>query len=81
MDTELSQNILSEIHQMVVRVRHDLKKPEATARMFMDLLDDIKDQPEQVSKWKANLISSFQCPLTRLDEFEELVNKYLGRYR
>lgn len=50
-------------------LRHDLKKPEATVRMFLDILDQIVSKPMEVELWKKNILTSFD----RVDKrFEEL---------
>ena len=72
MTSRTSEELLTEIRRILPLLRHDLRKPEATVRMFVDVLDEIKNRPDQLEKWKPNLLASFDAPLKRLEELERL---------
>jgi hypothetical protein len=42
------------------RVRHELAKPRANVKMFLEVFPQISDRPEEVERWKANILRSFE---------------------
>jgi hypothetical protein len=63
--------IATQLRELLPLLRHDLAKPEATVRMFVDILDEIKNQPEELARWKGLLTSAFKGSLDRLLELEK----------
>jgi hypothetical protein len=55
------------------RFRHDMEKPKATVKMFLDLIEELVSKPDEMATWKRNVLASFEAADRRMDEMEKLI--------
>ncbi len=65
------------VTDLVHLIRHEVAKPQNTAKMFVDILDEIAKHPQDLILWKNNLIASFNALEDKLNEISILTQTEL----
>ena len=42
------------------QLRHDLAKPISNVKMFFDILPEISNHPQEIERWRSNILESFE---------------------
>src|SRR6266446_4597618 len=64
----ISEEERSVLENLCALIRHDVENPRAAVQMFLDVMEEIADQPSEQKKWKESLRFAFQKVTQRMEE-------------